>query len=239
MQIEKIITSPDHKISLAFDLTNGTPTYSVNFKGRPVILSSALGFELKDGEMKTGFALLAAKKSSKDETWIQPWGEQRKVRNHYDELAVTLQQTNQQGRQLRIIFRVFDDAIAFRYEWPEQAALKDFDIMDELTEFVLPSDPITLWQPAFRPQAAEELYAKTRLTELLRQTRLEHGDASAGDNPNRDPVKAVSTPLIMQTDDGLFLVIHEADLTDYSAMELQPRDNNTLKCDLAPWSDGV
>ncbi len=189
--------------------------------------------------MKSGFALLDTQKASKDETWIQPWGEQRKVRDNYNELAVTLQQTNEQKRKLRIIFRVFDDAIAFRYEWPEQPALKNFDIMNELTEFVLPTDAMALWQPALRPQQTEQLYAKTRLSELLRQTRLEHGDAYAGDNPKMEPVKAVTTPLTLQTDDGLFLVVHEADLTDYAAMELQPKDDNTLKCYLAPWSDGV
>ena len=238
-QIEKIVTSPDKKISLAFDLTDGSPTYFVNFEKRPVILPSALGFELKDGEMKSGFKLIGTKTSSKDETWIQPWGEERKVRNHYNECAVTLQQTNEQARQLRIVFRVFNDAIAFRYEWPEQKTLKDFDIMDELTQFALPSDAMALWQPAYRPQASEQLYSKTRLSELLRQTRLEHGDSYAGDNPLKDPVRAVTTPLTMQTDDGLYLVIHEADLTDYAAMELKPQDNNTLKCDLAPWSDGI
>jgi alpha-glucosidase len=237
--VEKSVASPDGKISLMFKLTDGTPAYVVNFKGRPVILSSALGFELKDGSMKTGFTLLDAERSAKDETWVQPWGEQKKVRNHYDELTVTLQQAGEPGRKLRIIFRVFDDAIAFRYEWPTQAALTNFDIMDELTEFVLASDPMTLWQPAFRPQASEQLYAKTRLSELLRQTRLAHGDASAGDNPKMDRIKAVTTPLTMQTDDGVFLVIHEADLTDYAGMELQPKDHNTLKCDLAPWSDGI
>ncbi len=236
---EKIVTSPNHKISLAFSLAGGTPAYAVNFKKQPVILSSALGFELKDGSMKSGFTLLDAKNSSKDETWTQPWGEQKTVRDHYNELAVTLQQAGDHGRKLRIIFRVFDDAIAFRYEWPRQAALTNFDIMDELTEFVLSSDPIALWQPAFRPQASEQLYAKTRLSELLRQTRLEHGDAVAGDNPKKDPVRAVTTPLTLQTDDGLYLVIHEADLTDYAGMELQPKDSNALKCDLAPWSDGV
>jgi len=237
--VEKVITSPNHEISLTFSLTNGKPSYAVTFKQRPAILSSALGFELKEGEMKTGFTVSGIKKSSQDETWTQPWGEQREVRNHYNELAVALQQAGADGRQLRIVFRVFDDAIAFRYEWPEQNGLKEFNITDELTEFALPSDPMTLWQPAFRPQASEELYSKTRLSELLRQTRLPHGDATAGDNPKMDPVRAVSTPLIMETDDGLFLVIHEADLTDYAAMELQPRDNNTLKCYLAPWSDGI
>jgi alpha-glucosidase len=236
---EKKVASPDHKISLTFSLTDGTPSYAVNFNKQPVILPSALGFELKDGSLKTNFILLDTKKSSKNETWTQPWGEQKKVHNHYNELGITLQQAGDQGRKLRIIFRVFNDAIAFRYEWPEQATLTNFDIMNELTEFALASDPTVLWQPAFRPQASEQLYSKTRLSELLRQTRLEHGDAYAGDNPKNEPVKAVTTPLTMQTDDGVYLVIHEADLTDYAGMELQPRDNNTLKCDLAPWSDGV
>jgi alpha-glucosidase len=233
------VTAPDGNISLVFKLTDGAPSYTVNFKGRSVILPSALGFDLTDGALKSGFSLIDAKKSSKDETWIQPWGEQHEVRNHYNELTVTLRQTDNPKRELRIVFRAFNDAVAFRYEWPQQTALKDFAILDELTEFVFPGDPVALWQPAFRPQHTEQLYSKTRLSELLRQTRLEHGDELAGDNPKKDPVRAVTTPLTLQTDDGLFLVIHEADLTDYAGMELQPKDHNTLKCDLAPWSDGI
>ncbi|MGC9941290.1 MAG: glycoside hydrolase family 97 protein [Verrucomicrobiota bacterium] len=235
---QEVLSSPDGRISLTFGLTDGTPSYVVNFTNKPAILSSTLGFDFKGSSMKSNFVLLGTKRLAHDETWTQPWGERQVVHNHYNELLVTLQQSGDLGRELLIRFRAFDDAIAFRYEWPEQPGLKDFEIMNELTDFVLPSDPMILWQPAFRPQASEQLYARTRLSELLRQTRLEHGDAVAGDNPNRDPVRAVTTPLTMQTDDGLFLVIHEADLTDYAAMELQPRDNNTLKCDLAPWSDG-
>jgi alpha-glucosidase len=239
ISVEQTVASPNGNLALTFSLTDGTPAYAVKFKGRPAILSSPLGFELKEGSMKNGFALQDTKKSSKDETWTQPWGEQKEVRNHYNEIAVTLQQPGDSGRTLQIVFRVFDDGIAFRYEWPEQAHLKNFDITNELTEFVFPSDPMALWQPALRPQQTEQLYAKTRLSELLRQTRLEHGDAVAGDNPKLEPIKAVTTPLTLQTDDGVFMIVHEADLTDYAAMELQPRDHNTLKCYLAPWSDGI
>lgn len=235
----KTVTSPDKQISLAFHLDKGVPSYRVNFKSRPVILSSALGFELRDGALKSDFTLLDAKTSTFAAAWTQPWGEQRQVRNHYHELAVTLQQTDAAKRKLRVVFRVFDHAIAFRYEWPEQAGLKNFEIMDELTEFRLASDPLTLWQPALRPQQTEQLYVKTRLSELLRQTRLPQGDESFGDNPKKEPVKAATTPLTMQTDDGIYLVIHEADLTDFAAMQLQPRDNNVLKSFLTPWSDGV
>ncbi len=238
-QATRELNSPNGELTLVFTLNSGTPFYNVTFKKRPVLRPSTLGFELKDGTMKSDFSLTDAKMSSKDETWTQPWGEQRQIRNRYHELAVTLQQSRAPGRKLRLLFRAFDNAIAFRYEWPEQPGLKQFDIMDELSEFAFPADHLALWQPAFRPQHTEQLYAKTRLSELLRQSRLEHGDQKAGENPNLDPIKAVTTPLILQTDDGLFLAIHEADLTDYAAMELQPRDNNTLKCFLAPWSDGV
>ncbi|MDB6018254.1 MAG: alpha-glucosidase [Pedosphaera sp.] len=236
---EKSVASPNGKIQLAFDLTGGTPTYSATFKGQPVILRSALGFELKDGSLKTDFSVLDTKNSATDEKWVQPWGESREVRNHYNELAVTLQQAGEPHRKLRVIFRAFDNAIALRYEWPEQPGLKDFAIMDELTEFAFANDPMALWAPALRTAAAEQLYAKTRLSELLRQTRLERGGETLGGSPKKDPVKAVSTPLTLQTADGLFLCIHEADLTDYAAMELQPRDNSTLKAYLAPWSDGI
>ncbi|NOS68567.1 MAG: glycoside hydrolase family 97 protein [Verrucomicrobia bacterium] len=235
----KSIASPDQRITAIFNLNEGKPSYLVNFRGRPLILPSALGFDLKDGALKSEFTLLDAKTSAFDETWTQPWGEQRLVRNHYNELTVTLQQTTEPKRKLRVVFRVFDHAIAFRYEWPEQAGLKDFEIMDERTEFRLASDPMTLWQPALRPQQTEQLYARTRLSELLRQTRLPQGDESFGDNPKKEPVKAATTPLTMQTDDGVYLVIHEADLTDFAAMQLQPRDNHTLKSFLTPWSDGV
>lgn len=233
------VDSPDHKISLRFDLNEGRPSYSVNFKGQPVIRASTLGFDLKGGSHQADFVLDGVKTAALDETWLQLWGEQRKVRNHYNELAVTLQQPRSLKQKMRVVFRVFDDAIAFRYEWPEQATLKDFEIMDELTEFNLAADPVALWQPAFRPQQTEQLYAKTRLSELLRQTRQAQGDESFGDNPKKEPIKAVTTPLTMQTDAGVYLVIHEADLTDFAAMQLQPGDDNALKSFLVPWSDGV
>ena len=237
--INRVVTAPNTKLSLTFSLNNGSPYYSTKFNERDVILASPLGVQLKEGGMDSRFTLVEDKRSSKNETWIQPWGEEREVQNCYNELAVTLQQPGDKPRTMRIIFRVFDDAIAFRYEWPEQEGLKEFNITNELTEFVFAANHTALWQPAYRPQASEQLYAKTRLSELFRQTQLAHGDTSFGDNPRLDPVRAVTTPLTMESDDGLYFAIHEADLTDYAGMELQPKDNNTLKCDLAPWSDGI
>ncbi len=235
----RTLKSPNGDIVLNFSLPDGSPRYSVDYQKRPVITSSALGFDLKHASVRGDLELIDTKRSSKDETWTQPWGEQQQVRNHFNQLAVTLQQTAGQKLKLRVVFRVFDDAIAFRYEWPEQGGLQSFDIMDELTEFNFASDPVALWQPGLRPQQSEQLYSKTRLSELLRQTRLEHGDESAGDNPKKEPIKAVTTPLMLQTDDGVYLALHEADLTDYAAMMLQPKDGHGLKCLLVPWSDGV
>src|SRR5260221_13797669 len=111
--------------------------------------------------------------------------------------------------------------------------------MDELTEFSFAGDHQSWWTPAFRVQSYEQLYAKTRLSELLRRTKLPQGDETQGDNPKKDRLKAVDTPFTMQTDDGLYITIHEADLTDYACMTLEPRENNVLKCNLVPWSDGV
>jgi len=235
----QVLTSPDGHVLLAFELKDGAPFYSANFKGSPAILRSALGFELKDGSLKSHFEVRETRESSRDETWEQVWGDRREVRNHYRELAVTLQQTNGPGRTMRVVFRAFDHAIAFRYEWPEQPSLQQFEIMDELTEFVFPDDPLALWQPALRPEHAEQLYARTRLSGLLRQTRLKQGDASLGVNPRKTPIKAVTTPLTLQSEDGLYCVLHEANLTDFAAMHLQPTDHHALKSYLVPWSDGV
>src|SRR5262249_23950534 len=106
-QATRELASPDGNISLTFSLTGRTPSCAVTFKKRPVLLPSALCFDLKTAALKSDFTLADAQTSSKNETWTQPWGEQREVRNHYNELTVTLQQTGIPGRKLRLIFRAF------------------------------------------------------------------------------------------------------------------------------------
>lgn len=238
-QPRQVLSSPDGSILLTFEIDGGVPSYSATLDGEPVLLRSMLGFELKTGSLGSGFSVMDATETAKDETWEQVWGEHREVRNHHRELALTLHQTNGLERTMCIVFRVFDHAIAFRYEWPEQPTLHQFEIMDELTEFVLPDDHMALWQPALRPEHAEQLYAHTRLSEILRQTRLKQGDALLGVNPEMAPLRAVTTPLTLQSDGGRFLVIHEANLTDFAAMHLEPTGNHGLKSHLVPWSDGV
>jgi alpha-glucosidase len=234
-----VLRSPNKNLALAVELKAGAPVYSVHYRGASVLEPSALGVELKTGSLTSGFKIVNLRESSADETWEQVWGERREVRNQYRELAVTLQQTNGMERTMRIVFRVFDHAVAFRYEWPEQTSLGAFDIMDERTEFVFSDDPVALWQPALRPEHAEQLYARTRLSEMLRQARLTQGDASLGLNPQREPLRAVTTPLTLKNDAGVYVVLHEANLTDFAAMHLQPSAPRTLTSHLVPWSDGV
>ncbi len=233
------LESPNGSIRLDFILADGSPYYSATYRGHPVLNKSKLGVVLNVGVLDSGFQVSRVSRGSHEGVWVLPYGESRTVEDHYNQLQVTLTQMSGAHRAVRIIFRVYNDAVAFRYEWPRQKGLDDFEILDEETEFALAGDAMALWQPAYRPQASEQLYSHTRVSELLRQTRLPYGDATAGDNPNRDPVRAVTTPLTLEQDNGDYLVIHEADLTDYAGMELKPCPNNTLKSDLAPWSDGV
>ncbi len=139
------------------------------------------------------------------------------VRDAHNELRVTLKQDGDAGRELIIVFRVFDDGVGFRYEFPEQPNLKEFEIADELTEFVMANEAKTWWMPAFEDNRYEYIYQQTPLSDT----------------------RSVNTPLTMETADGVCLSIHEAALVDYASMALTNVGNKTLKADLYPWSDGV
>lgn len=211
------LNSPDGTIEVTFNLSGKKPCYSVSKNGKEIILPSALGFKLSEGDFDNAFTVTGIKTASFDETWQQPWGEEIDVRNHYNEMTVNLQEESGKKRLLNIIFRVFDDGVGFRYEFPEQPDLKEFLIMDELTEFALADNYQTWSIPAYSIRFYESLYSKMPANEL----------------------DTVSTPLTMETKDGIFLSIHEANLTDYAAMNLYAKDNtSTLKADLTPWSTG-
>ena len=183
-----------------------------------MIQPSKLGFILKDLPALDGnFAVKNHKISVFDETWEQPWGEQREIRNNYSELVVELEQNDDLKRRLKLVFRVFEDGIGFRYEFPEQENLTEFVIMDELTEFALTDNHDAWWIPAFMPDRYEYLYKKTSVNEM----------------------DTVHTPVTIETKDSLYLSIHEAALTDFSSMALIPTEDLKLKSYLVPWADGV
>ncbi|MFQ5866236.1 MAG: glycoside hydrolase family 97 N-terminal domain-containing protein, partial [bacterium] len=218
------VSSPDGKIKVTFMLTDGVPFYQVSRSGQNVIKASKLGFVFKDAPpLNQNLTIVDSQQSSFDETWVQPWGEVKEIRNHYNELRVQLEETTESPRKMSLVFRAYDYGLGFRYELPEQDHLKDFQIMDEETEFVLTGDHQAWWIPAYQRERYEYLYKKSPISSI----------------PIGDSIRAVHTPLTIETADGLFLSIHEANLTDYASMTLAPSENNSLLCDLVPWSDGV
>ena len=216
------VHSPDGKIEVLFGLLDGVPYYSIRRDGVQVILPSQLGFTfLNDAPLNANLQIIDSEQSAFDETWTQPWGEAKSIRDHHNELRVGLGDNGVTPRQMDIVFRLFDDGVGFRYEFPEQPELEQFEIMDEQTEFSLSGDHQTWWIPAFQSNRYEYLYNNTPLSQLTKANRSVH------------------TPFTMQTADGLYLSIHEAALVNYSSMTLKAEENLVFKANLVPWSDGV
>ncbi|MEJ2537117.1 MAG: glycoside hydrolase family 97 N-terminal domain-containing protein [Calditrichia bacterium] len=212
------VSSPDGRIEIFFQLKDGAPYYSVDRDGEPLILASKMGFVLKDAPaLDRNFSIEKTEQNSFNENWEQPWGEVRFINNHYNELRVQLKEESKAPRYLTIIFRAYNDGIGFRYEFPPQKNLADFNIMDELTEFAMPADENVWWIPAFRGNRYEYLFTKSPISEI----------------------DTVHTPLTMETKNGLYLSFHEANLTDYASMTLSGSADYKLRCVLIPWSDGI
>ncbi|HRX84105.1 MAG TPA: glycoside hydrolase family 97 protein [Phycisphaerae bacterium] len=212
-----VVDSPGKVLRVAFELQNGVPTYQVTRLSQPVIASSRLGFQLKDGpSLDGGFHVVASRTSSFDETWTQVWGEQKDIRDHHNELQIDLAKAEGPGR-LTVIFRVFDDGVGLRYVIPDQPGLSDVEITAECTEFAMTGDHRTWWIPAFQPNRYEYRYTDSPLSATTQ----------------------VHTPVTCATADGLYLSIHEAALVDFPSMALSRREGNTLTATLYPWSDGI
>ena len=219
-QLPATVASPDGKNVVTVLLDNGTLKYAVRRGGANVIMPSALGFEFRNApRLLDHLRVTDVARSEHDETWTQPWGEVRRVRDHHRELRVTVEESAAPGRRFVAIFRVFDDGLGFRYQLPAQAALKDFEIMEELTEFAMASDGRAWWIPSFQPNRYEYLFRSSPLSTL----------------------DTVHTPLTMEMPSGLHVVIHEADLFDYAGLNIRggKEQNRTLRVMLAPMHDGV
>jgi alpha-glucosidase len=156
------VTSPNGRLMTTFLLQDGVAYYQVDYAGQAVILPSRLGFTFADDPpLERNLAIIASERSSFDETWSQPWGEVREIRNHYNELRVELAETTDVPRGMTLIFRVYDDGLGFRYELPEQENLGNFAITDELTEFAFAADHQAWWIPAYEENRYEYLYRNT------------------------------------------------------------------------------
>jgi alpha-glucosidase len=160
------VSSPGGVLTVAVDVNGeGRPEYSVSRLGTPVILPSRLGFLLTDApKLERNFAIAEAGRRSTDQRWEQPWGERRFVRDRHNELRVRLTEKVAPGRSMDVVFRVFDDGVGFRYEFP--AALGQVNIAEEITEFAIASPATAWWIPAFQWNREEYLYNKTKLTEI-------------------------------------------------------------------------
>lgn len=225
--------SPDKNIELRFELgQSGNPIYSLIYKEQVVIGPSALGFEIKNAPaMFENFTILQTDTSSFDEYWEPVWGEYQKIRNNYNELAVTLEQKKLSNRNLIIRFKIYDDGVSFRYEFPELPNLNYFIIQSEKTEFKLTGDHTAFWIPGDY-DTNEYAYTTSKLSDVHAQKGL-----TASEIGTRTIItdNAVQTPLMMKTDDGLYINIHEAALVNYPVMHLLiDKRTNTLTPHLVP-----
>lgn len=217
--------SPNGEVMLTFALTaEGAPTYRVDYKHKPVIKESRMGFALKNIEsFDRGFTVVDTKTTTFDETWQPVWGEESHIRNHYNELAVRLRQKNT-GREMLIRFRVYDEGVGFRYEFPRQAELKYFVIKEELTEFAMTGDH-KAWWIAGDYDTQEYDYTESRLSQI----RTLH-DKAVTPNASQTPFSptGVQTALMMKTDNGLYINLHEAALVDFPCMSLNLDDKKMV-----------
>ena len=218
------VKSPDGNIGVEFKVDNGVPVYNVAYKGRPVVNDSRMGLELKDGKHLTeGFVLDGTETSTFDETWRPVWGEVKEIRNHYNEYVARLSQPST-GRLMNIRFRVYDDGVGFRYEFPQQKNLVYFTIKEECTQFAMTGDHTAWWIPGDY-DTQEYDYTESKLSEI----RSLH-DAAVTDNASQTQFSptGVQTSLQMKTADGLYINIHEAALVDYSCMHLNLDDKTMV-----------
>ncbi|MCC3156507.1 glycoside hydrolase family 97 protein [Hymenobacter sp. 15J16-1T3B] len=225
------IKSPNGQLTLNFELQGGVPTYRLRYKGREVIKTSKLGLELKKTtSLLGGFAQTDKQTRSFDETWTPVWGEAKTIRNHYNELAVTLTQAETQ-RTMRVRFRVFDDGLGFRYEFPRQPKLDYFTIKEERTQFALAGDHKAFWLPG-----DYDTQEYSTVTSKLSEVRGLMKSAVTG-NASQTPFSptGLQTPLMLKSQDGLYINIHEAALIDYSCMHLELDDKTmVLESHLTP-----
>lgn len=217
----EVLTSPDGRLQLSFDLTaDGTPTYKMDYNNKPVIATSRLGLELKNQKsLLDGFNMERVSRSSFDETWQPVWGEQSSIRNHYNEMAVCLSQPDDNGhlREMIVRFRLYDDGVGFRYEWPAQDNFTYFTIKEERTEFAMTGDHTAYWIPGDY-DTQEYDYTISRLSEVREKMPAVKFSYNVSSTVFSDT--GVQTSLQLKTDDGIYLNIHEAACVDYSTMHL-------------------
>ena len=218
------VTSPDGNIKVTVDVPAGVPTYSMTFGDKNVVKPSKLGIELvNDTDLTDGFEITGTKTLPFDETWQPVWGETRDIRNHYNELLVEMKQPAT-DRLMNLRFRVYDDGMGFRYEFPQQKNLVYFVVKEEHSQFAMDGDH-TAWWIAGDYDTQEYDYTESRLSEIR---SLMDGAITPNSSQTQFSPTGVQTSLQMKTDNGLYINLHEAALVDYSCMHLNLDDKNMV-----------
>ena len=229
------LRSPDTQLELKFAVVDGVPTYTLDRAGNAVILPSRLGFELIGRDnLDQGFSLTGSAFDTFDETWEPVWGEEAQIRNHYNELLVNLKKES--GEAMNIRFRLYDDGLGFRYEFPMENKLTYFKVREELTEFALAGDH-TAWWISGDYDTQEYNYTESRISEIPRINSAPRPyNASQAEISNR----SVQTALQLKTDNGLYINLHEARVLDYPTANLDlEEDARTFRIHLTPDAEGV
>lgn len=231
------ISAAMNKVKLEFLLDGaGQPQYQVYYNNKTALKASALGFALADDStFYKGFKLTGTEKKQVDETWTPVWGEVSKIRNHYEQVTVHLKQTAGQQRLLDIVFRIFEDGVGFRYEFPKQPGLNYFIVTRERTEFAMAGDHKAFWIPGDY-DSNEYLYTESKLSGIDNKKIVDEAtDIAVRVAPDRF---AVQTPLMLKSSEGLYINIHEAALVSYPAMQLHA-DHSSFKLSASLVPDAV
>ena len=231
------ITSPNGEITLNVDVNSqGQPYYNLSYKGKPVITDSRLGLAAKEAKFTDKFKILSTDTASFNETWHPVWGEYEDIVNHYNQMLVKMENTN--GLLMNVCFRVFDDGMGFRYEFPRQDKANYLAVENEVTEFNFPADN-TMWVIPGDYDTDEYLFTETRLSNVTDALKAYNGIHTESQRVE-ELESTVQTPLLAKTDDGLYVNIHEAALIGYPAMQLDvDTATYSLKSHLTPDKLGV
>lgn len=211
------VSSPDGTIKVSVFTSKGQLMYKVDDENQALLGESKLGLRFKNNSpLGEKVKIINTLTSSFNETWEQPWGEKQLIENRYEELLINLQESNGESKIFSLRVKVYNDGFGFRYEIPEQTGVDSLVIMDEITEFKLPTVDMAWWTPIYSEEYYESITRYTPVNEI----------------------DTVNCPLTIETKNGKYLAIHEANLTDYAAMNLYCTDSSTLSVDLTPWSTG-
>jgi len=234
MNNQVVTKSPDLSVELTFKVNDGSPLYSIKKNNKIIVDESLLGLMLKNNlDFTTDLKIKSISSSSHSSKWSPAFGEEKNILNEYNQMKVLL---SKDSLEMLLLFKIFDDGVAFKYEVPNQKNIISYDIIDEKTEFNLSSDDKAWWIPAFSYRRYEFLHAFSSVDSISKKYFSENVEDITYDSLGID---AVHTPFTLKKKNGFYVSIHEANLVNYSSMTLAPKGDGLLEAELYPWSDGT